>query len=62
MNKKGYVPLQVILILGLMAGITGKAVQETSENGVLKNNGKKIWCKMLNKGEDYCNETYKLGE
>ena len=58
MNKKGEVVLGVLLAAGIL--LAGTGFYTTHKNGVLKNNGKKIWCKMQNKGEDFCNETYKF--
>lgn len=62
MNKKGQAflggILSVQIIAGLIAAMTGTAVVKTAINGTLQNNGKVIWCKMLNKGEDHCNEKY----
>lgn len=57
-NKKGYIPLSVMLVWAFMAGTTAVAVKETHDNGVLRKNGKKIWCKMQNKGADYCDAQY----
>ena len=63
MNKKGvaFIP-PAILIWGSAAAVISltciTGFSETAKNGVLKNNGKVIWCKMMNKGETFCNETY----
>ena len=53
-NKKGVVPLSVLLVTGLLGAILGVSFNETARNGVLKQNGKKIWCQMQNKGKAYC--------
>ena len=58
MNAKGEMVLGFILTVALISSLTTLGVYKTSQNGVLKNNGKKIWCKVLNKGEDFCNEKY----
>ena len=54
-NKRGDVFLAGIIALAILGGL---ATYETASNGVLKNNGKKIWCKMQNKGNDYCDNLY----
>lgn len=59
MNKKGSVTLSVLLMWTVIVSVTSVGLKETHDNGVLKNNGKKIWCKMQNKGADYCDATYK---
>lgn len=60
-NNKGIfgaIPLVSFAAWGLITLATGKAVVETAQNGTLKNNGKIIWCKMQNKGADYCDAKY----
>ncbi len=58
-NKKGFVvATPMIVALGLMSVIGTVATVETAKNGVLKSNGKRIWCKMQNKGADYCDAMY----
>ena len=59
-NKRGEVVLGAILTSIVIASIAGVGFYKTNENGVLKNNGKKIWCKMQNKGESFCNEQYQF--
>lgn len=54
MNKKGFVPISVLLVSGLLGAIIGVSFTETAKNGVLKANGKKIWCQMQNKGKAVC--------
>ncbi len=54
MNKKGAVPVVMLVIFGIMTAIVSHGVTETSQNGVLKSNGKVIWCKMQNKDATYC--------
>jgi len=56
LNKKGSIEAAVLIGLGLMFGA---ALQETASNGVLKKNGQRIWCKMLNKDAVYCDAMYK---
>lgn len=57
-NCKGYAPLGVLFIYAITAGIIVNGVTSTAVDGTLKNNGKKIWCKMQNKGAQYCDERY----
>jgi len=57
MNKRGDV-IAVYLIGALIVSMTSIGVYKTQKNGILQNNGKKIWCKMQNKGEDYCETKY----
>ena len=59
-NKKGEVVTGFIVTAALIASIAGVGFYKTSQNGVLQNNGKKIWCKMQNKGENFCNDKYKF--
>jgi len=58
MSKKGEVVIGVILVAAVISSLTTLGLYKTKENGVLKNNGKKIWCKMQNKGEAFCNAEY----
>jgi len=60
MNKKGEMVTGAILTLAIVSGIAGVGFYKTSQNGVLKNNGKKIWCKMQNKGADVCDAKYQF--
>lgn len=60
-NKLGFVASGVIaaqVAVGIIAGMTGTAIYKTAKNGVLKKNGKVIWCKMQNKGQDFCDAKY----
>ncbi len=63
LNKKGFValgmPLGVFIIFCGMNAVIAKGLVETSRNGVLKKNGQKIWCKVQNKGKDYCDSLYR---
>ncbi|MEK7180218.1 MAG: hypothetical protein AAB706_01975, partial [Patescibacteria group bacterium] len=58
MNKKGYVmlgmPIGAVVALAIITAATGNGLYETYKNGVLKANGKKIWCQMQNKGKAVC--------
>ncbi len=57
-NKKGVA--DVILVTWILIGLaTTVATVKTAKNGVLQNNGKKIWCKVTNKGNDYCDAIYR---
>ena len=58
LNKVGAVPVVALVAYGLIGIGLGKATIETGLNGTLKNNGKIIWCKMQNKGADYCDAKY----
>ena len=60
MNKKGEIVTGVLLTGIVIASIAGIGFYKTHRNGVLKNNGKKIWCKMQNKGADFCNAAYEF--
>lgn len=57
-NNNGYIPLSVFLVWGVIASVTSVGLVETHKSGVLKQNGQKIWCKMQNKGADYCDAKY----
>ena len=54
MNKKGFVPTGVIVAVAIIGASLGAGFAETAKNGVLKANGKKIWCQMQNKGKAFC--------
>ncbi len=57
-NKKGVA--DVILVTWILIGLaTTVATVKTAKNGVLQNNGKKIRCKVTNKGNDYCDAIYR---
>ncbi len=62
MNKNGMgnkgMALQVAMVIIMIGGIVGTAGVKTIKDGTLENNGKKIWCKMQNKGADYCDQQY----
>jgi len=60
MNNKGEIVTGFLLVAITVASMSGVALYKTSKNGVLKNNGKKIWCKMQNKGEDVCNAAHEF--
>ena len=60
LNKKGEIVTGFLVAAVTIASLGGVALYKTSQNGVLKNNGKKIWCKVLNKGEEVCNEKYEF--
>lgn len=59
MNKKGAVPIVVIVAASIIAGVTTLGTVKTAKNGTLKKNGQLIWCKMQNKGNDYCDSVYR---
>ena len=54
----GTVPIMAVVIIAFISGITTLGFYKTKQNGVLENNGKKIWCKIQNKGEAFCDEKY----
>lgn len=54
-SKSGEAILAVYVIMSLV----GIGIAQTAQNGTLKKNGKLIWCKMQNKGNDYCDITYR---
>lgn len=54
-KNKGTVELAALIALG---AIFLSATIETASNGVMKKNGQKIWCKMQNKGNDFCDAKY----
>lgn len=58
LNNVGAFPVAGIVALAVMGAVFTRATVETSKNGVLKKNGQKIWCKMQNKGNDYCDARY----
>ena len=62
LNKKGQtgleIPVSVYIIAGIMAAMTSLGVVKTVRNGVLVNNMKVIGCKVMNHGEDFCNNKY----
>ena len=55
MNKKGIATVPIVLVALIISSMATTAFNETKENGQLKKNMKKIWCKMQNKGNDICN-------
>jgi len=61
-NKKGQtgleIPISVYVIGGIMAIMTSVGLVKTAKNGVLVNNMKVIGCKVMNKGEQFCNKKY----
>lgn len=57
-NKRGEMVTGFIVAVALISSLTTLGLYKTQDNGVLKNNGKKIWCKMQNKGENLCNALY----
>ena len=64
LNNKGILPIMPgVIVFYIAAGIIATATTvgyvKTAKNGVLKKNGKIIWCKMQNKGNDYCDNLYK---
>ena len=59
-NNKGMWPVPFLIVFTITVGLAGRGLYETSKNGVLKNNGKIIWCKMQNKGAEYCDNLYNL--
>lgn len=58
LNKKGFSYIVYPLILVGIVGVTAFGLGETANNGILKRNGQTIWCKMQNKGADFCNAQY----
>lgn len=60
MNRKGEIVTGFLITAVTVASMAGVAFYKTSQNGVLKNNGKKIWCKMQNKGADFCDAQYQF--
>ena len=59
MNRKGLVEGGVLVAVAIISGIIAIGFNKTAQDGTLKKNGKKIWCKVMNKGESYCNALYK---
>lgn len=61
-NKNGQsgleIPVSVYIIGGIMALMTSAGLIETAKNGVLVNNMKVIGCKVMNNGEQFCNDKY----
>lgn len=58
-NKKGQALEGATLGIAIfIVVITTMGLTKTAEDGTLKKNGKKIWCKMQNKGNDYCDQLY----
>jgi len=58
MNAKGIATVPIVLVAMLIASMSTTAFNETKKNGVLKKSGQKIWCKVMNKGKDYCDNLY----
>ena len=56
--KRGIWPTGFLVVFIITVGMGATGLYKTQKNGVLKNNGKKIWCKMQNKGENFCNAEY----
>ena len=57
MNKKGMAAVGEIIVLQTV--ILTLAVYKTQQEGTLKKNGQRIWCKMQNKGANFCDALYK---
>lgn len=57
-NKRGAAPVIWLVGMGLITIITTNGFSQSASNGKLKSNGKKIWCKMQNKGAAYCDSNY----
>ena len=55
-KKSGTIELAALVALGIMFLVP---TIETAKNGVLKKNGQTIWCKMLNKGNNFCDAKYR---
>lgn len=47
------------LLIGACSALFLSRLNDTRKDGTLKKNGKRIWCKMTNKGKDYCDALYK---
>jgi len=58
MNSRGATPVVITVMLVYIIGMTGWAIGEMEQKGTLKKNGQTVWCKMQNKGADYCNAKY----
>lgn len=58
MRNKGEVVTGFIVAATIIFALTATGLYKTKENGVLENNMNKIWCKMQNKGEAFCNAEY----
>ena len=58
MRNKGEVVIGVLVTVALISSLLTLGLYKTNKNGVLENNKNKIWCKMQNKGEVYCNALY----
>jgi hypothetical protein len=69
MNNKGTIAIALLMVIvgtGLVVAsnvdfkkVEGDMKLETSWTEQTKNNVKVIWCKMQNKGADYCNSLVK---
>jgi hypothetical protein len=59
MNKKGELATIMVVSMSLIGLMTTAATIKTAKNGTLKNNGKLIWCKMMNKGNDFCDAQHR---
>ena len=57
MNKKGMAAVGAIIVLQTV--ILTLVVYKTQQDGTLKKNGQRIWCKMQNKGANFCDALYK---
>jgi hypothetical protein len=60
-NKKGEIMaiLGVSAVVALLVPGTIQKIKGTEGVRSFKQDGKLIWCKMLNKGNDYCDAQYK---
>ena len=56
MNKRGAV--ETVALYVLIASLS-LIFAGTVKSGVAKKNGQTIWCKMQNKGADYCDSKYR---
>ena len=56
--NRGVWPTGFLVVFIITTSMAATGFYKTAKNGVLKNNGKIIWCKMQNKGADYCDAKY----
>ena len=59
LSRSGAVPVAGLVALALIGAICARAIVETAKSGVLKKNGKLIWCKMQGKGNEFCDQKYR---
>ncbi len=57
-SKAGLAPTCFLIVAGIVGAISTLGLVKTAIDGTLVNNMKVIGCKVMNNGENYCNDKY----